>query len=84
MQKRRQAPKPIFLGQESGKSENMVPTFDFFEKYLKMLQQKNVQNGSYTSPNELMRFPNEAKPILVEIQKTRYKCSHKSNGPLTF
>ena len=68
-QKRPQAKKPIFLGLESGKSENMVPYFENFEKYIKDAPKKTVQNGSYTSPNELMRFPNEAKPILVKIQK---------------
>ena len=36
---------------------------------MKDAPKKTVQNGSYTSPNELMRFPNEAKPILVKIQK---------------
>ena len=68
MQKRPQAPKPIFLGLESDKSENMVQILKN-EKYIKDAPNKTVQNGSYTSPNELMRFPNEAKPIWVEIQK---------------
>ena len=68
-QKRPQAPKPIFLGLESEKSENQVPNFENFEQYIKDAPNKTVQNGSYTSPNELMRFPNEAKPILVKIQK---------------
>ena len=31
MQKRPQAPKPIFLGLESEKSENQVPYFENFE-----------------------------------------------------
>ena len=53
MQKRHRAPKPIFLGLESGKSENMVPYFENFEKYIKDAPKKTVQNGSYTSPNEL-------------------------------
>ena len=35
MQKRPQATKPIFLGLESEKSENMVSNFENFEKYLK-------------------------------------------------
>ena len=69
MQKRPQARKPTFSGQESGKSENLVPHFEIFEKYIKDARKKTVQNGSYTSPNELMRFPNEAKPIWVEFQK---------------
>ena len=61
MQKRPQAKKPIFLGLESEKSENMVPNFEIFEKYIKDAPKKTVQNGSYTSPNELMRFQNEAE-----------------------
>ena len=69
MQKRPQAPKPIFLGLESEKSENMVPNFDFFEKYIKDAPKKTVLHGCDAFPNELMRFPNEAKPIWVEIQK---------------
>ena len=69
-QKRPQAQKPIFLGLGSEKSEYMVPNFEVFEKYIKDAPKKTVQNGSYTSPNELARFRNEAKPIWVEIQKT--------------
>ena len=69
MQKRPQARKPIFLGLESEKSENQAPNFENSEKYIKDAPNKTVQNGSYTSPNELTRFPNEAKPIWVEIQK---------------
>ena len=69
MQKRPQARKPIFLGLEAEKSGNMVPKIETFEKYMKDAPKKTVQNGSYTSPNGLMRFPNEAKPILVKIQK---------------
>ena len=56
-QKRPQAPKPIFLGLESEKSENMVPHFEILEKYIKDAPKQTVQNGSYTSPNELVRFP---------------------------
>ena len=67
-QKRPQAPKPIFFGLESEESENMVPHFEFFEKYIKDAPKKPVQNGSYTSPNELMRFRNEAN--LGENPKT--------------
>ena len=36
--------------------ENMVPNLEIFEKYIKDAPKKTVQNGSYTSPNELMRF----------------------------
>ena len=56
MQKRPQVKKPIFLGLESGKSGNQVPEIENFEKYIKDVPTKTSQNGSYTSPNELMRF----------------------------
>ena len=69
MQKNPQAPKPIFLGLESGKSENMVPNFPTFAKYIKNAPKQSLQNASYTSPNELTRFQNKAKPIWVNIQK---------------
>ena len=61
--------KPIFLGLESEKSENLVPIFENFEKYEKDAHKKSLQNGSYTLPNELMRFQNKAKAIWVKIQK---------------
>ena len=69
MQKRPQAQKTIFLGLESEKSENMVSIFENFEKYIKDAPNKTVQNGCDAFPNELVRFPHEAKPIWVEIQK---------------
>ena len=47
----------------------MVPNFEILKKYIKDAPKKTVHYGSYTSPNELTRFPNEAKPIWVEIQK---------------
>ena len=56
MQKRPQAQQPIFLGLGSEKSENMVPKFEIFEKYLKFAHEMSVHNGSYAFPNELMRF----------------------------
>ena len=56
MQKPPQAPKPIFLSLESEKSENMGPNFENVEKYIKDAPKKTVQIGSYTSPNELVRF----------------------------
>ena len=68
-----QAQKTIFLGLESDKSENLVPDFEFVEKYLKFAHEISVHNGSYTFSNELMRFQNKAKPIWVEIQKY---CKH--------
>ena len=68
-QKRPQAQKPIFLGLESEKSENMVPNFENFEKYEKDAHKKSLENGSYTFSNELVRFRNEAKPIWGNIQK---------------
>ena len=55
--------KPILLGLESEKSENMVPRLENFEKYLEFAHEISVQNGSYAFPNELMRFRIEAKPI---------------------
>ena len=69
VQKGPQAKKPIFLGQESEKSENLVPNFEIFEKYEKDAHNKSLQNGSYAFPNELMRFRVEAKPIWGTIQK---------------
>ena len=69
MQKRPQATKPIFLGLESEKSENQVPNFEIFGKYIKDAPKKTVQIGSYTSPNGLMRDRNNEKPIWVKIQK---------------
>ena len=68
-QKRPQARKPIFLGLESEKSEIMIPNFENFLRCLKFAQGISVQNGSYTSPNELTRFQNKATLIWVEIQK---------------
>ena len=68
-QKRPQARKPIFLGLESEKSENWILNLENFEKSIKYAPKKTVQNGSCTSPNKLVRFRNEAKPIWVEIQK---------------
>ena len=47
----------------------MIPNFEKFEKYEKDVHNKTMQNGSSTFANELMRFPNEAKPLNVEIQK---------------
>ena len=55
MQKRPQAPKPVFLGQESEKSENQIIIW-IFRKYLKSAHGISVQNGSYAFPSELMRF----------------------------
>ena len=72
-QKRPQAKKQIFLGLESEKSENQVPYFEKFENYLKFAHEISVQNGSYTFPNELMRFRFKAKPIWDKTQK---QCKH--------
>ena len=57
------------MGLESEKSENQIPTFEILEKYIKDAPEQTVQNGSYTSPNELMGVQNNEKPIWVEIQK---------------
>ena len=56
IQKRPQAPKPIFLGLESEKSENQIPNFENFENYMKFAHGNSVHNGSYAFPNELVRF----------------------------
>ena len=45
MQKRPQAQKPIFLVLESEKSENVVPKFENFGKYIKDAPKKTMQNG---------------------------------------
>ena len=63
-------PKTHVLGLEYEKSGNQVPIFEKFEKSIKEAPKKTVQNGSSTFANELMRFPNEAKPIWVENSKT--------------
>ena len=68
MQKRPQAPTPIFLGLESEKYEKWIPHFDFL-KCVKFAHESSVQNGLYTFPNELTRFPYEAKEIWGKIQK---------------
>ena len=67
--KRPQAPTHILLGLKSEKSGNQVPNSEKHENYIKDAPKQTVQNGSYAFPNELMRFPNEAKPIWVKIQK---------------
>ena len=66
-QKRPQAPKPIFLGLESEKSENQIPYFENSEKYLKFAHGISVQNGCDAFPNELVRFRFGAKPIWENI-----------------
>ena len=68
-QKKTTGPKTLFLILESEKSRNQVPNVEKFEKSIKDAPKKTVQDGSSTFANELMRFPNEAKPIWVEIQK---------------
>ena len=70
-QKRHRAPKPIFLGLESEKSENWILIFEIFEKYIKDAPKKTVQDGSYTFPNELTRFRFKAKPIWKKKLKHR-------------
>ena len=67
-QKRPQAPKPICW---VWNLKNLETRFQILknEKYEKYAPKKTVLIGSYDSPNELTRFPNEAKPIWVKIQK---------------
>ena len=69
VKKHPQAPKHMFWDWEYEKSGNQVPNFEKNEKSIKDAPTKTIQNGSSTFANELMRFPNEAKPICVEIQK---------------
>ena len=69
MPKRPQAPKHIFWGWNMKNQETMFHIFIFFENYLKFVHAISVHNGCDAFPNELVRFPNEAKPIWVEIQK---------------
>ena len=54
--KRPQAKKPIFLGLESEKSENLVTHFEKHEEYLKLAHAISVHNGSYAFSNELVSF----------------------------
>ena len=69
LQKRHRAPKHILLGLETQEYGNQVPTFGWFENYLKFAREISVQNGSYAFPNELVRFRIEAKPIWETNQK---------------
>ena len=68
--KRPQARKPIFLGQESEKSEIRIPNSENFEKYIKDAPKKTVQNGSYTSPNELTRSQMKQNRFGVKCKNT--------------
>ena len=43
--------------------------FEKFEKSMNFAHEISVQDGSYTFPNELMRFRIEAKPIWGTNQK---------------
>ena len=68
VKKRPQAPKPFFW---YWNMKNLETRFQILknEKCIKDAPKKTAQNGSYAFPNELMRFPNKAKPIWVNIQK---------------
>ena len=68
-QKRPQTKKPIFLDLESEKSGSQIIFLEHVEKDMKFAHEISVQNGSYTFPNELTRFPYEAKEIWGKIQK---------------
>ena len=48
MQKRPQTKKHIFLGQESEKSENQIPNFEIFEKYIKDAPTKDLCKMDHT------------------------------------
>ena len=66
-------PQNTFIG--SKYLENQVWQFEKFEKYLEDAQKISVHNGPSTFPNELTRFPFEAKPIWEKIQK---HCNYPS------
>ena len=68
-QKRPQAQKPISWVWILKNLKTGFYLLIFFEKYMKFAHEISVQNGSYTSPNELMRHQNNEKPIWVKIQK---------------
>ena len=69
VKKRPHAPKHISGDCNLKNQETRFQILKIFEKYEKDAHTKTMQNGSSTFANELMRFPNEAKPIWVEIQK---------------
>ena len=71
-QKRQRPPKPIFVGLESEKYENWILVFWKFWKYVKFAHEMSVHNGSYTFPNELMRFRIKATPSWKNI-RTHFK-----------
>ena len=56
------------MGLKSEKSGNQVPFLNV-EKYLKLVHEISVHNGSDAFPNELMRFRFEATPIWEKSQK---------------
>ena len=64
------AQQPIFLGLESEKSGNQVPKIEIIKNHLNVATDFSLQIRSYTSPNELTRFQNKAKPIWVKIHCT--------------
>ena len=71
VQKRPQAPKHMFWDRNMKNLETRFQILKVLKNMRKMLTKKTMQNGSSASPNELMRFRNEAKPIWVQIQKHR-------------
>ena len=77
-------PKNTFVCLEYEKSGNLVPNFETFEKYQKDAHTNSVQNGCDASPNELMRFRFEAKPIWDTIQKHCTNAVIFLNMALTF
>ena len=83
MQKRAQAPKPIFLGLESEKYENMIHFFDFLKNILNLLMtflcrmdHTLCQTSSRGSQLKQRRFGWKFKNTA--------KCSHNLNGALIF
>ena len=67
--KRPQAKKPIFLGLESEKSENLVQHFEIFEKYIKDVPKKTCAEWIIHFSKRAHEVPKWSKTNLVEIQK---------------
>ena len=56
-QKRPQAPKPIFLGLESEKYENMIQNVENFETCIKFAHAISVRDGSYAFSKLALEVP---------------------------
>ena len=69
VQKRPQAPKPIFWALEYEYSGNQVPNFEECQKNGTCAPENSLQIGVYTSPKGLTRNQNNEKPIWAKFQK---------------